>query len=448
VKKHLIFVLPTIIILSILLWGCKKDPDLVGLNMQPEGDKLEIGFDTSIYINVYSEYSNHLPSDDYAEMYLGGLYDPIFGKLSSDFYSQLFLSELAPDFGPVNEIITDSVEMRIRLADTYGDSLSPQTITVQRILLDESDSCSQNFNKDSTQYSDWFLPVSSEVFGSHTFVPNAKDSVEINGIKYPALVSFPLTTAFGDLILKSDSEALSEQDKFHKYFNGIRISSSVPSEPNSGQLYAISPTSSYTKIIIYYHNATDTSTYELDIPTDAAYFANYKHYDYADASPELLAQLNEPENITAGKQSAFLQSMTGVRTRVIFPDLSEMANYNGMVLNEAKLVIKNRNQNENVFTTPTQLYLYEQGDKREALQETGSVNYFGGACGDSTDMVWMRITQYVQGLIEGTNDATKKLYMAPAFESSRPGRIEFFGGDPTNNSSSRIQLQLIYTEIE
>lgn len=440
VKRFLILVS---VLSLITLVGCKKDPDTVGLGVNPDENLIQIGVDTIIPISPYSELTEHFATNNFAEMRVGGMYDPIFGRTSSDLYSQLFISSFSPEFG--SNPVADSIKLQIRITGTYGDEESEITLKVNEIVKDDGE-YSVSFTRDSTQYSDWYLPVADELLGELTFVPSL-DSVLVDTTMYPAIFTIPIDNSFADVLFNAPPDSLAEQSSFTNYFNGIRISCEAPEESAAGQIITIAPTSTYTRLYVYYHNDDqDSLKFTLGVANEAAYFANYRHYDYAEAEPTLKAQL---ENGEEGTEYAYIQSFAGVRTRLVLPDLSSGEGFAGRIINEAKLVIRDAAIDEDGFIPPTNVFLYTEDSLGVStnLDETISSSYFNGFYDESNNMIWMRITKYLQHYIDGELDPSDKLYLAAAYEATRGSRLKFYGSNAAAAPEKRIELHVVFTKV-
>ena len=84
-------------LLSLLFISC-SDPDILGLEIQPESDNILI-------FNTISDDS--LRTDNVVSLTIGEIYDPIFGLNSAGFYTQLLLTENNIDLG--SNPVVDSV---------------------------------------------------------------------------------------------------------------------------------------------------------------------------------------------------------------------------------------------------------------------------------------------------------------------------------------------------
>ena len=108
----------SVFLLSLLFISC-SDPNILGLEIQPESDNILI-FNTisdDFKIDVQSEDS--LRTDNVVSLTLGEIYDPVFGLNSAGFYTQLLLTENNIDLG--SNPVVDSVVLSYTYSGYYGD---------------------------------------------------------------------------------------------------------------------------------------------------------------------------------------------------------------------------------------------------------------------------------------------------------------------------------------
>ena len=117
-----------IISFSILFFfACDKPGDL-GLEIQPNSDKIEI-FNSLLsqsgsesYFSLTTQTVDSLRSDEPSSLLLGRINDPIFGENTALFATMLSLAQSNIDLG--NNPTVDSVIMSYSYSGYYGDILS------------------------------------------------------------------------------------------------------------------------------------------------------------------------------------------------------------------------------------------------------------------------------------------------------------------------------------
>lgn len=194
--------------LAIALFSC-TDPDLIGLEIQPESDRIIITTleNDGAFLNLTSIVEDSVKSDENTLNLLGAYVDPIFGDVKAHFSTQLLLSESAVDFGD-NPILTSAV-LYLTYAGYYGDST--QQMHVEVAALDE------NIFLDSSYYSNQTV-IANNVLTSHVFYPyeSSPDTLGKYSLQIPLDV-------LGQTVLDATSDDLTDNTAFLEYFKGIQI---------------------------------------------------------------------------------------------------------------------------------------------------------------------------------------------------------------------------------
>ncbi|MFA5781348.1 MAG: DUF4270 family protein, partial [Bacteroidales bacterium] len=139
--KNLLRLSAAIFLLS-FLFSC-EEPDIVGLEVQPPNDKMDVVFCDTITLVAYSVKEDSIRTDETVYNLLGSNYDPIFGKNSASFYSQARLSSNNANFG--SNPVLDSIVLSLLYKGIYGDTSAQQTVKVYELA--------ENIYKDSVYYS-------------------------------------------------------------------------------------------------------------------------------------------------------------------------------------------------------------------------------------------------------------------------------------------------------
>jgi len=441
--QHRMQIIALLMIFALLGGGCTNDPAKIGIDIQPDSDKLNIFSTDTITVVAHSVYVDSVRTDETSRTMIGSYYDPVFGVSTSSLNLQLILSSAAVELG--ESPVLDSMVMSLEYSSValsgdddlmaYGDTTSPQTFRVYE--LDET------IYADSVYYSNFEVAVKSEEIGAITFEPRPTDSITIDSTRYKARLSIKLYDSFVQKFRDASEDNLSSLENFLEFFKGMRI---APDEVSSGgSMLFFNAASVFTRMTLYYSNAEEDSLeYYFPIGSSSARFMNFDH-NYNLASPEFQNQLNG--DTALGSQNFYLKSMAGVATIIEIPYLKNFNNLNGIALNEAKITIPDNNPDDELIP-PSELILYginNEGQNTLIIDQLEGTEYFGGIYEESPGRVIFRITQHLQRSL--TNDTIPlKFYLGVSGASILPNRMVCKGNSPLDGSQG-LKMELIYTNL-
>ena len=194
--------------LAIALFSC-TDPDLIGLEIQPQSDKITITTldNDGAFLSLKSIVEESVKSDENTLNLLGAYTDPIFGDVKAHFSTQLLLSESAVDFGD-NPILSSAI-LHLTYAGFYGDST--QQIHIEVATLDE------DIFIDSSYYSNQTVNATN-LLTDYSFYPYELEPDTLG--KYS--LQIPLDV-LGQTVLDATSDDLTDNTAFVEYLKGIQI---------------------------------------------------------------------------------------------------------------------------------------------------------------------------------------------------------------------------------
>lgn len=383
-----------IIIAAAFLISCNKEADLIGLDLLPPGDKLNVSYMDTTTIVAYSVYEDTLRTDVLSYAMIGSIYDPVFGKTSANFYTQFQLSANAPDFG--TSPVCDSIVLVLPYKSLFGDTTALQTFRIYEL--------SENLMLDSVYYSNDHVDYNQGVLlAEKTFLPRVHDSIVVDtSTKIIPQLRIPLNTELGTRILAASAADLATNKAFVQFIKGIAIIPNEENTPGNGSLVSFSLSSTYTRMKMYYHNTADTSVYDFVIGTTAcARFSEYNHFGHVNASSDFRAQLSG--DTTLGQQKLYIQALGGTKIKLRFPNLKKWAGDRKIAINEAQLIMSNADASS-PFTSPSLLglrVLYKDGSVNYTVDELESLGayYFDGTYNNSAKTYRFRISRYIQQLL-------------------------------------------------
>lgn len=449
-SSHLFFFLS----LVFLFISCEEEPDLIGLNLQPQSEKLVLGYSDTTSIIAYSLIDDSMRTDNYPLCLMGSYNDAIFGSTSASIFTQLRLSDNNVSFGTNNPTF-DSLLLFLPYAGGYTYNNPYVKTTPINLKVYEVD---EKMSIDSLYYSDKLLAYKNSVLADYTFTPNPKDSVIFNKIKYPPMLIIRLNNILANKLLSAASTDLTDNDVFTNFIKGLYIKA-MPlstSQVNKGSIsYFNLYSSALANMTLYYKkNPTDTfsSKYTFLINDKSSKYTYFDHYNYLNAQTDLRKQIGSEGFPTAdtnlGKQKLYLQSMGGIKLKLKFPYIREWIKNQNIIVNEAVLVLKNADVDDN-NTPPSLLAALKRvaNGKTELLPdyiEEGSS--FIDATYNSTSREYrIRITRYFQKMLN-SDEVNYGLFLFTDSRRTSANRFVFYGTD--KSLTNRMKLELKYTIIK
>ncbi len=426
-----------------MTFSCTKKPERIGDNLQPDQNNIELFYTDTVSIVAYSVPEDSIRTDSPSNILFGSMKDPVFGTTMAGFFTQFRLSTNGHSFGANPQL--DSLVLQLAYSGHYGDTTTAQTMQVFEL--------EQNISVDSAYYSSRMLSVGETDYASFEFNPLPTSPYPFDGDTLTPMIRVPLTpnsTALGEKILNASETDLESTESFKEYFNGLYITP----EPvaNGGAISYFDLPSNFSLLTIYYSNdSTDSLRYSFYITSSEAHFNRYDHNEFQDASPDFINQVVQGDTL-AGQQLLYAQAMSGVKTKILFPNITKIKHPSGnkIIINEAKLIMNASDLAEG-YGAPSQMALVIN-DANEAYQvlpdQLEGDSYFGGTYKSSIKGYEYRITRYFQDMVlAGENKENYGLYFLVLGGSSKADRWVFNGTTPTADTLKPLKLQLIYSVV-
>lgn len=480
--------------------GCKKlneSTDLGG-GLIPPVDNINT-FDTSITVLSYNDtlgiQNDSIRLGTSEEFFLGKINnDPFFGKTDARLFLQLKPASYPFAFNNINgpdSLFIDSVVLVLDYVETYGDTITPQTLNVYEV--DQS----SNFVPDSAYLIRQNNFTYSNLLGTRTVAPQAlKDSVKtLDGDTTNYQLRIKLNNSFGTRLLNYDSTvnplrgAYANDSVFRSKFKGFALQSM-----NTGNaIMGFDLANGRTKLAVYYRYYKnkpniDTATAYFTFVTGAATgsnsaAANHIIRDYT--GTPALASLN---NGSGSDPILYMMNTPGTYASIKIPDLALV---NNRVVHRAELYMEELYDiSDSTFRAPDYMYLDAVDPSITTAQKFRTIPYdlhvnssgsaldygpFGVAPVYATDPFGNRIrtwhfnmTRYVQHLLTRTQSLYEfRLFPAYRFveqfgippgadvgtviainPSIAKGRVRLIGSTgPLDTNPRKMKLRLIYSKL-
>ena len=429
----------TLFVVLATLASCKKIPDNIGGSLQPNSSFIRVAFSDKQDIVAETERVDSLSTKGASLSLVGDLNDPIFGNSNLSFYTQIGLSSNSLQWG--EGATTDSIVLQMIYAGYYGDTLSPLSLKVFEVT--------ETLPSDKSLYSNTSFAHSNEL-ANYTFSPKPKTKSNIDDDSLTtAVIRIPIDNTLGDRFINDESQFTSNST-FMNYFKGLYLSCEPTNGTGSICYFNLLNTKSYLRI--YYHNDYDTTFYDFNVSDKYIRFNHFEH-DYNTAQSPISF------DDTVNNQYLYVQSTAGVRSRLTFPNLAQWAKdmNTNVLVNEAKLIMTGANgmingvDNDTVmFTQPAQLVVVKanENDSYTILpDQLVGTSYFNGMYDPKTDQVWFRISEYIQDLILAGPEADDYGLFIYTHSGSFNAKRWIFHGPDSPDTTSRIKLEIIYSQI-
>lgn len=425
-------------VLALALASCEKSTGEIGLDFV-DGSQFAFGTKSEVAMRTHTEAFDSLVTLRPAALLVGSYQDPIFGRPTASFATQVVLSSVAPDFG-ANPTV-DSVFMILPYAGWYGDTTAAFHIKVQR---------SDSALTDSVYYA-FSTAAAGETLCDTSFVPKAGVKTLRTGTRVGETSMFLKLSRqkFQEWIVDastSNPTVLESNAAFLDYFNGLIVSGG----PNNETMYQFNPGDASAKVRIFYTNDSiraDTSAagkdygvYDL-LWTSGVQSFNMITHDRSQAAFDLAAQ-----DTVLGETSVYIQGLGGAVTVLNLDGLRALRD-SGYVVNYAELVVPVREGSNLKYQTPGGLSVLQvKGSAKTLIRDyqRGSVGGTFSASGVLRKGAYrFEITRHVQDLLGVDTTSSYRMMLIPERMASSPLRAVLHGNA---DAVEPMSLNLWYTK--
>lgn len=449
------FILPFGFILG--LTSCDES-SVVGLDVQPENDLLNVGYSdtTTIFTRTYD--GDSLNTDESlitTGIGLIGIYrDPVFGTSSASMYTQVRIPTniTSTTFGTAP--VCDSVILSLVYeGPIYGKVYrKEQKLSVYQLSEDIIQSSVYYSNQTIAKY-----PSDITKNNGYIFKPNSNDSITViiaDTVKLKPQERIPLDNSWGQTILNNQGTGLiADNTSFQNFMKGLYITTenTFGLHNNEGNIAHFKMGES--KITLYYHNSNATNNDSLfyDMPLGSVARFNHFEHDYSTGSIDtaLSNQINAA-SVATENPTVFVQGMAGVKTKITFPHLMKWVDKGLIAINKAELVISVDTTVStymlDTFAAPSAFVLYginDDGTNYAIPDAFEGSSYYGGTYNSGTVQYRYNIARYVQQVLDGDRK-NNGLYILTSNGANLANRAVIAGG---NSATRPMKLNITYTKL-
>lgn len=434
--------------------ACVNDPNTLGLSNSTFSSDYGVVVVDTITVNASSVLLDSFPTSNTGVLLVGGYDDARLGRIRAEGYLQLTT-------GSVSSITTDAVfDSLVLIAHyntySYGDTTLTPTFEVRRLVQPFQTWTLPQFWVNENQYSSLYtanskfngsaMRTDGQPLGMRSIAirPNSKDSIMIR-----------LNDDLGKewlRLAKENATEVTDANSFLDYFKGIQLS---VLSGTGGSVIGVKTEN--LKIRLYYRSYGGSDRLverHVDFPYSAGLFSFTRFV--ADRTGTPLSSLSLQSNdISAANTDnmAFLQSGTGVVTKITFPYLTRLLRLtNVLLVNQAQLIIEPiKGSYSKTHPLPSSLTLYNT-DKSNLPRERVYANFNTSAYQtasisfddefDTSTGYLFTVTQLVQNLLS-TDASTDRglLIMPPTEEMNTTVNRAYFGA----GGDYRVRLKIWYT---
>jgi hypothetical protein len=407
----------SLFMLTIFVLNSCDEPGVVGLEVQPSSDKIEIFSNNFSYADslpafvILTEPVDTLRTDETSSLLLGRIsesYDPYFGDNIGAFVTQIALTESNIDLG--NNPIIDSVIFSYSYSGYYGDLSSPVNIAVNYVDL--------NIYKDSVYYSNYQFSNSS-----NTSEDLMLDFTISSDTSVSPTLKMRLDNSIGQQILDLGNSSLIDNETFQESFGCFYLHEYSLIGNN---IIYLNPSGSNSNFTVYYHNSTsDSLSLSFILDGDAARINLFNE--------KPLPNLNLDLNLS------YIQSMAGYKASIALENINLIKDsLEGKAVNKVTLSF---NANDDSFYPPHEnlsLVRVDNAGNNVFLSDLSieGATHFGGEY--SNGKYEFNITRYFNNLL---NDAsyTNQLYLLASGGAVNANR--------TIIDNSSIKISILYSAL-
>ncbi len=350
-----------------VITSCEDPATQIGSELIQNSDIISTNFTDTLTIKASTVLMDSVVTSGTDKLLVGRYTDPIFGDITSKSFFQITnVDSIRADANTV----LDSVVLSLGYKYNIGDTLRPQSITVHRVLdkigqntgsltkrlLESLDSKNTYFINDHLNYD----PAPLGTTGNFLARPIVKKRESDNLLDSMRSINIRLNNSFGqELLSLSGKKAGSGLVNFKEYFKGMVL---VPGADDNASILGFEPTNTPSSLRIkpsymglYYHTKDKKDTlrtfFFVSFTSNEAYNNRFNNISF-DRSGTALKSLSKPNDIMGPQNSTdevFVQSSSGISTKIEFPYLKNLAKDGNIAINKVELLVKPTNLVEGTF---------------------------------------------------------------------------------------------------
>ncbi|MDP4267285.1 MAG: DUF4270 family protein, partial [Bacteroidota bacterium] len=244
-KKSFILLCFLLVNAVIILISSCKEPDTVGLEVQPSSDRLTYNYIDTFKVNTISAIDNKIYTNSISLNLLGSTNDPVFGSTTASIYTQFRMPNENFSFPAKSTLDNNPAVLTLAYKKYNGNPNSSLNFNVYEII--------NNLSTSHNYYSDTNIAVSSNAIAKISITPNPSGNMVISGTDTTYLLNINLPADFAKKFLNSSSSNFTDNATFTNFFKGLYITTDKVN--SNGSILYIDLLSTYTKLSINYKDS-------------------------------------------------------------------------------------------------------------------------------------------------------------------------------------------------
>ncbi len=380
------------VVMVLVLFSCKKkeeNPEPTGIEVQPTENLLGLFTTTDFKLVCTTQRIDSVRTDAADLSTVGSYVDPIFGKVSSSFVTQLRLSSENIDVNGLRNVKIDSAVLNLVYSGRYGAS-NNQSIEVFEVT--------EALSTSDFYYSSSPIQESAENIGSLSdFAPVPSAPITADGSLESPSIRIPIDTTFARKLFTTDASNYASNAAFTSFLNGIVVKPNNPTQGSEeGGLLYFSLPDVYSRLIVYYTNPDSTRSELAYLINDKSTTFNLSKMDYNESDVGAVLEQPQPD-----ADLIYVQSFGGTMVKVETPDITKIIENGPVLVNYAKLSFS-ADISSNIYPAILNLFLFGLSEDETLLYELpdkGEVHYDGAI--NSSGAYKIGLTRYIQGVLDG-----------------------------------------------
>lgn len=408
---------------------CKRPEQDLGLNLQPEGDLLNVFHTDTLTLKAYTLVEDSLRTNELSQSLLGNTIDPETGSVRASFYSQLRLAAPDINFGP--NAVCDSIVLALKYTGQFYGPLVPQAFSVYELSEAMTPGESYFSNQDFAYY-----PENLVAPGTGALPIQISTNSFVGGDSLSPQLRIPLSLDLGTRLINAGTDVYSTNTSWLEYFKGIYVMSNTL----NASVLNFDLVDVESRMQLYYHNDNDTLSFDFNINSLCSRNNRYEHQFANDLSG--LSHLNPLD----GSQQTWVQGGARVKTRIVFPHIDELKNDPERVINKAELFLPITNESAGRYPNQALLFVVTETADGNPVGLPGQLSTaidIGGNFEPANNRYRFNITRWLQEYVKG-NQAVNFLHIVSSNAGITVQRAKLNGPDFDDSDPAR-NMRLVIT---